>query len=270
MPAYRYILIIIQLGPFQITLQPVKLTHYSRLIFNELNSLFKFMFSYFFSILPLLLSKGTGSYFLSSAKFPSAVNSLAEISRFMDFLLACQQFALEPGWFFACLCSSRGEGRTGLWPAQTTGTVMAWPHKDLRCDGWWRQRGRGTRKEPDTPEPVLLPSKSNIESYCKILENLAFGCWKNRFNSIFGAYIVCRTRYNWLRFKTELSIFLPYPSFSFSKIGDFFFYLQRQRVVQVSSTTCKRLFQPNARRVCTTDFPTETIQKEKAEIPKLT
>lgn len=42
---------------------------------------------------------------------------------------------------------------------------------------------RGTRKEPDTPEPVLIPSKGilNLSVSFKIL---------NRFYMIFGAYFV--------------------------------------------------------------------------------
>lgn len=97
MPAYRYILIIIQLNLFQSILQPLKLTQDSFLIFNSLNTHFYFMFSYFFSILPLSLSKGTRNYFLSSAEFPSDVNCTAEVSCFMKFLLVCQESALLLG-----------------------------------------------------------------------------------------------------------------------------------------------------------------------------
>jgi len=162
-------------SPLQMMLQPFKLTHYSLLIFNSLNSHFNLMFSYFFSILPL--SKGTRSDFLSSAKFPSDVNCRAEISHFANLLLVCREWALDLGGLCACLCFSSGAGSPGLQPVQTPGAVYPRPHKELRRDGGWRQWGRGARREPeDIPEPVLLPRKRNTESYCQISEILAFGC----------------------------------------------------------------------------------------------
>lgn len=133
-----------------------------------------------------------------------------------DFLLVC---------VFPVVKAAQGSEQSEL-PVQFT----AWPHKELRCDGWWRQWGRGTRKEPDILESVLLPSKRNIESYCEILEILAFGCWKTDGG----------LKQSWAYF------LLPHP-FILNKIGEFFSCLQRQGViVLVSSTTRKQLLQPNA------------------------
>lgn len=165
------------------------------------------MLSYFLSILPPSLSKGTRRYFLSSAKFPLDVNCLAEISHFMNFLLVCRESSSELGWIFAAVKVAQGSEQSEL-PVQFT----AWPHKELCCDGWWRQWGRGTRKEPDILESVLLPSKRNIESYCEILEILAFGCWKTDWG----------LKQSWAYF------LLPHP-FILNKIGDFFFLFAKAR-----------------------------------------
>lgn len=176
MPAYRYILIIIQLNLFQSILQPLKLTHDSFLIFNSLNSHFYFMFSYFFpychyhflKALEIISSLQLSFLQMSTVwqKYPASWTSFLSVRSLHycwdDFLLAC---------VFPAPKAAQGSDQTKLLVQFT-----AWLRKELQSDGWWRQWGRGTRKEIDIPEPVLLLSKRNIESYCEILDILAFGC----------------------------------------------------------------------------------------------
>lgn len=89
--------------------------------------------------------------------------------------------------------------------------------------------GQRSKDRARHPWASIATKQRNTESYCEILE--------------IAALAYSGHAYNWLRFKTELSIFLPYPSFPSSKTGCFS-YLRRQGLAVVSSMTRQWPLQP--------------------------
>lgn len=136
------------------------------------------MFSRFFSIMLLSLSKGTTDYLFSSAKFPFYVNCLTETPHLVNFLLVCWEFAWELGWILLVGLFPEGLDQSQLW-------VRAIPGPTRSCGGMGNG-GSGTGKESDAPEPVLLPFKRNIHIFSLsdsgnpsfwLLKNLRFYWW---------------------------------------------------------------------------------------------
>lgn len=81
------------------------------------------------------------------------MNCLPEIFCFMYFLLARWESGLELLWLFPCSCFPSGKGSTGL-QLNYQCILLLGPRKSCGVTG-----DRGTRKEPDIPEPVLISSK---------------------------------------------------------------------------------------------------------------
>lgn len=168
------------------------------------------------------------------------MNHVPEIFCFTNFLLAYWESRLELHWLFACSCFSSGTGSTGL-QLNSWCILLLSPTKSYAVTG-----DRGTRKEPDIPEPVLL----------WVLKIPTFGC---DFTGYLGH-----------------TLYLPNvlsPSFCSGIIGYFFSCLEKQGVVPVSSPTGKLssslMASEWSRLVWSSENTTETMQKERAEIPHL-